>query len=81
MGKEDYTIKCRGLSLLSGGLDSQLAICVLREAGAEVEAVTFETPFFSAATARKAAAALDVKLDVIERSRSSRPLHTALAAR
>ena len=66
MGKEDYTIKCRGLSLLSGGLDSQLAICVLREAGAEVEAVTFETPFFSAATARKAAAALDVKLHVID---------------
>jgi len=66
MGKEDYTIKCRGLSLLSGGLDSQLAICVLREAGAEVEAVTFETPFFSASAARKAAAALDVKLHVID---------------
>ncbi len=66
MGTEDYTIKCRGLSLLSGGLDSQLAVCVLRNAGAEVEAVTFETPFFSSATARKAAAALDVKLHVID---------------
>ena len=66
MGKEDYTINCHGLSLLSGGLDSQLAICVLREAGAEVEAVTFETPFFSAAAARKAAAALGAKLHVID---------------
>ena len=66
MGNEDYTIKCRGLSLLSGGLDSQLAVCVLREAGAEVEAVAFETPFFSSAAARKAAAALGVKLHVVD---------------
>ena len=40
---------CRGLALMSGGLDSQLAVRVLQGAGAEVEAVTFETPFFSAA--------------------------------
>ena len=66
MGKQDYTTKCRGLSLLSGGLDSQLAVCVLREAGADVEAVTFETPFFAADAARKAAAALDVKLHVVD---------------
>ena len=66
MDTEDYTKKCRGLSLISGGLDSQLAICVLREAGAEVEAVTFETPFFASTAARKAAAALGVKLHVID---------------
>ena len=53
MDTEKYTKKARGLSLLSGGLDSQLAVCVLRAAGAEVEGVTFETPFFSAA-AKKA---------------------------
>ena len=57
MACEHYTKKARGLSLLSGGLDSQLAVCVLRDAGAEVEAVTFETPFFASAAARKAAAA------------------------
>lgn len=66
MDTVEYTKKCRGLSLISGGLDSQLAICVLRDAGAEVEAVTFETPFFASAAARKAAAALGVKLHVID---------------
>ena len=66
MDTVEYTKKCRGLSLISGGLDSQLAICVLRDAGAEVEAVTFETPFFASAAARKAAAALGVKLHVVD---------------
>ncbi len=66
MDTVEYTKKCRGLSLISGGLDSQLAVCVLRDAGAEVEAVTFETPFFASAAARKAAAALGVKLHVID---------------
>ncbi len=56
----------RGLSLLSGGLDSQLAVCVLREAGAEMEGVTFATPFFAPDAARKAAAALGIKLHVVD---------------
>ena len=50
--------RCRGLSLLSGGLDSQLAVRVLERAGAHVEGVAFSTPFFDCAAARKAAAAL-----------------------
>ena len=58
--------KARGLSLISGGLDSQLAVCVLQRAGAEVEGVSFETPFFRADAARKAAAALGVKLHVVD---------------
>jgi len=58
--------KARGLSLVSGGLDSQLAVCVLREAGAEVEGVVFATPFFTPDGARKAAAALGIKLHVID---------------
>ncbi len=66
MATEDYTKKARGLSLLSGGLDSQLAICVLRDAGAEVEGVTFTTPFFAPDAARKAAAAIGVKLHVVD---------------
>ncbi|MCQ2390617.1 MAG: tRNA 4-thiouridine(8) synthase ThiI [Kiritimatiellae bacterium] len=66
MATEDYTKKCRGLSLLSGGLDSQLAVCVLREAGAEVEGITFVTPFFAPVAARKAAAQLGVKLHEID---------------
>ena len=56
----------KGLSLISGGLDSQLAVRVLERAGAHVEGVCFATPFFSADAARKAAAALGVKLHVID---------------
>ena len=58
--------KARGFSLLSGGLDSQLAICVLREAGAEVEALVFATPFFTPDAARRAADALGVPLSVCD---------------
>ena len=59
-------MKSKGLSLVSGGLDSQLAVRVLQRAGAEVEGVTFATPFFSPDAAKKAAAALGVKLHVID---------------
>ena len=58
--------KARGLSLISGGLDSQLAVRVLERAGAEVEGISFETPFFSSDAARRAAAALGVKLHVVD---------------
>jgi tRNA(Ile)-lysidine synthase TilS/MesJ len=56
----------RGLSLLSGGLDSTLAICVLRAQGLHIEAVVFESPFFTSRPARKAAALLDVRLHVVD---------------
>ena len=57
---------CHGLSLMSGGLDSQLAIRVLQRAGAEVEAVCFSTPFFDISGAQKAANALGVRLHVVD---------------
>lgn len=57
---------CRGLSLMSGGLDSQLAIKLLQRAGAEVEAVCFNSPFFDITEARKAADALGVKLRIVD---------------
>ncbi len=56
----------RGLSLLSGGLDSQLAVRVLERAGAVVEGLCFSTPFFSPAAAQKAAEALGIPLTVID---------------
>ena len=59
-------MSCRGLSLMSGGLDSQLAIRVLERAGAQGEAVCFSTPFFDIAAAQKAATALGVKLHVVD---------------
>ena len=58
--------KARGLALFSGGLDSQLAICVLREQDIYVEAVVFKSPFFKIESARKAAEALQVKLHVVD---------------
>lgn len=57
---------CRGLSLMSGGLDSQLAVRVLQRAGAEVEAVCFSTPFFDISAAKTAADALGVKLHIVD---------------
>ena len=56
----------KGLSLMSGGLDSQLAIRVLQNAGAEVEAVCFSTPFFDISAAKTAAEALGVKLHIVD---------------
>jgi tRNA-uridine 2-sulfurtransferase len=56
----------RGLSLLSGGLDSMLAICVLREQGCHVEGVVFISPFFNIRAARTAARRLAVPLLVID---------------
>ncbi len=55
----------RGLCLLSGGLDSRLAICVLREQGLHVEAVVFASPFFNSTVANHAAEQLGVKLLVV----------------
>ena len=39
--------KSRALCLCSGGLDSLLCLCVLREQGVHAEAVTFSSPFFA----------------------------------
>lgn len=47
--------KARALGLCSGGLDSILSALILRQQGIHVEWVSFETPFFTADKARKAA--------------------------
>lgn len=56
--------KVRALGLCSGGLDSMLAGLVLRDQGIVVEWVTFETPFFSSAKARKASQLTGIPLTV-----------------
>ena len=53
------------MNLLSGGLDSTLAICVLRAQGLHIEAVVFESPFFGSRNARKAADALGIRLHIL----------------
>lgn len=59
-------MKAKGFSLFSGGLDSQLAVKILEEAGAEVEGIFFETPFFPSDEARKSAENIGLKLRVID---------------
>ena len=61
--------KGRGLCLLSGGLDSQLAICLLRDQGLHVEAVVFASPFFKIEAAKRAAGNLKVTLHVVSFTR------------
>ena len=59
-------MSCKGFSLMSGGLDSQLAVRVLQRAGAEVEGICFVTPFFSPKAPEQAAAALGIPLNVVD---------------
>jgi len=54
----------RALGLCSGGLDSMLAGLVLRDQDIDVAWVTFETPFFNAAKARKASKITGIPLTV-----------------
>jgi tRNA U34 2-thiouridine synthase MnmA/TrmU len=56
--------KLRALGLCSGGLDSMLSGLILRQQGIRVEWVTFETPFFNAAKARKASRMTGIPLTV-----------------
>jgi len=52
----------RALNLLSGGLDSQLAVKLLQVQGIEVHGLTFTSIFFGAKAAEKAARQLNVPL-------------------
>jgi tRNA U34 2-thiouridine synthase MnmA/TrmU len=56
----------RALGLLSGGLDSRLAVCVVREQGIEVHGIVFDSPFFNLAAARSAANQLKIPLHIVE---------------
>lgn len=54
------------LGLLSGGLDSQLAVKVLQRQGIDVRAIVFDSPFYSIGAAVKAAAALQIPLRIYD---------------
>ena len=48
------------LVLMSGGLDSQLAACVLRKAGVKVKAIVFDSPFYAAEKGHSACEYLEI---------------------
>ena len=59
-------MKVRALGLMSGGLDSMLAVRVLLDQGIEVRGITFLTPFFGPEGAEKAAEQLGIELLVVD---------------
>ncbi|NQT94488.1 MAG: tRNA 4-thiouridine(8) synthase ThiI [Lentisphaerae bacterium] len=58
--------RIRAVSLLSGGLDSQLSVCLLLDQGIAVQGIVFDSPFFGTDAARTAASNLDIPLHVVD---------------
>lgn len=56
----------KAVGLLSGGLDSLLAVRLLQEQGIEVIGVTFKSPFFGTKKAKEAAKLLGIPLRVVD---------------
>ena len=54
--------KVRAIGLLSGGLDSILAVKIVQQQAVEVTGLSFVSPFFNATQARKAAKELKIPL-------------------
>ena len=54
--------KVRAIGLLSGGLDSILAVKVIQSEHIEVTGLSFECPFFNAKLAKAAAKELNIPL-------------------
>ncbi|MDX9701684.1 MAG: tRNA 4-thiouridine(8) synthase ThiI [Candidatus Auribacterota bacterium] len=63
-----------GVGLFSGGLDSTLACMVIRDQGIDVKGITFETPFFLAEKAKKAAQRINLPLTVLDITEEYIPL-------
>ena len=66
--------KISALVMMSGGLDSMLAVAVLKAQDIQVTGLCFESPFFSADKARAAAALLGIPLMVEEFTHELIPL-------
>jgi len=66
MREGEAGVAVRGLCLLSGGLDSILAVKVLQEQEIKLAGVSFVTPFFGANHARDAAKQLQIELLVLD---------------
>jgi len=55
----------KALSVFSGGLDSILAAEIIRRLGIDVQAIFFETPFFTSAKAQATADAVNLPIKII----------------
>ena len=55
-----------GIGLISGGLDSLLAARILQDQGIRVIGVSFVTPFFGSARAKKAAELINIGLRILD---------------
>ncbi len=60
----------RAISLLSGGLDSQLAVRLLQRQGIEVHAIVFKSEFFNTAPALRAAQTLGTPVITVDFTRT-----------
>jgi len=58
--------KIKAVALFSGGLDSILAVKLIREQGIEVKGVNFKTPFFGLDKAFLTAKSFDMDLEIID---------------
>lgn len=58
--------KHKALVLFSGGLDSMLAVELLRRFGVEVAGIVFHTPFFTAGSAERASRELGLEIRVVD---------------
>lgn len=59
----------KAISVFSGGLDSILAAEVIRRQGVEVQAVFFETPFFTSSKAKATAQAIHLPIKIVDITR------------
>jgi len=66
MNPNQTTRPIRALGLCSGGLDSILSALVLKDQGIDVTWISFETPFFNSAAAKKASDQTGVPLIVTD---------------
>jgi tRNA U34 2-thiouridine synthase MnmA/TrmU len=59
-------MRVRALGLISGGLDSMLAVRLLQDQGIEMTGIAFQTPFFGPESARNAAIQMGIPLRVVD---------------
>ena len=64
----------KGIGLISGGLDSMLAVCILQEQGIDVHGISFETPFFNASRGRKVAKNFGIPFTALDITQTHMPI-------